>query len=579
MPRYPFTPELLDALPEELAELYRNLEDTLLNEICSRLNLADQLNEVTVQGIRALRSHGISLKDIENAIQKTTNIGQDDLNKLFDDVVDRNQKYYSRMVDLAGVTAPQTLVSASDVDAIRRQTLDTFKSLTSSMAFLVDNGRTMLAPARAYQWALDNAVLQIQSGAIQYNQAIRSATKQLADSGIKVATYESGHRDQIDVAVRRAVMTGVSQLCDKYSDQSAEYLGTRYFEISAHIGARDKPGKNPWSPHILWQGKVYYLSNIGERDPLEKYPDMVQSTGYGYVDGLSGANCRHKKYPWIEGVSERTYTDDHLKHIDDGHDVDFEGKHYTAYEATQKQRQIERTVRKLKREQTAYKAAGLVEDEQAVAVRIHRLNAEYKAFSEAAGLPMQRERMRVLYESSTPAQAAVPKVFPTTSQNYADVTAQWKETATPGSHTVQDLHEYTVKGVTYRVDGHNVVLDYSPHEKEIAELLEREFGGEIYMVPRVNDPQGVSTPDYLFRGSRFDLKSLKSGGKNVFYNVVAKKSAQADNFIFDLTDCPLNDKEITRQTELLFSSIHTKFIDTIVLLRNGEIIKILKRNK
>lgn len=395
MPRYPFTPELLDAFPEELAELYRNLEDTLLNEICSRLNLTDQLNEVTVQDIRALRSHGISLKDIENAIQKTTNIGQDDLNKLFDDVVERNQKYYSRMVDLAGVTAPQTLVSDSDVDAIRRQTLDTFKNLTSSMAFLVDNGRTMLAPASAYQWALDNAVLQVQSGAINYNQAIRSAVKQLADSGIKVATYESGHRDQIDVAVRRAVMTGVSQLCDKYSDQSAEYLGTRYFEISAHIGARDKPGKNPWSPHILWQGKVYYLSNIGERDPLEKYPDMVQSTGYGYVDGLSGANCRHKKYPWIEGVSERTYTDDQLKHIDDGHNVTFEGKHYTAYEATQKQRQIERTIRKLKREQTAYKAAGLVEDEQAVAVRIRRLNAEYKAFSEAAGLPMQRERINV----------------------------------------------------------------------------------------------------------------------------------------------------------------------------------------
>jgi hypothetical protein len=204
---------------------------------------------------------------------------------------------------------------------------------------------------------------------------------------------------------------------------------------------------------------------------------------------------------------------------------------------------------------------------------------EYKAFSNAAGLPLQRERMRVLYASSAPAQVAVPKASPASSRNYIDVTAQWKETATPGSHTVQDLHEYTAKGVTYQVDGHNVVLDYSPHEKETAELLEREFGGEIYMVPRVNEPQGVSTPNYLFRGARFDLKSLKSGGKNVFYNVVAKKSAQAENFIFDLTDCPLDDKEINRQTELLFSSTHTKFIDTIVLLKNGEIIKVLKRNK
>ena len=99
----------------------------------------------------------------------------------------------------------------------------------------------------------------------------------------------------------------------------------------------------------------------------------------------------------MEGVSERTYTDEQLAHIDDGHDVTFEGKHYTAYEATQKQRQIERTVRKLKREQTAYEAAGLAEEERAVTVRIRRLTAEYKAFSEAAGLPLQRERMKVVY--------------------------------------------------------------------------------------------------------------------------------------------------------------------------------------
>lgn len=569
--KYPFSPEVLDALPEELAELYRSLETTLLDEICSRLNLAEQLNEVTVQDIKVLRSHGISLAEIEKAIQRTSNISKRELDKLLNDVVERNQQYYREVMDLAGVTAPETLVSAADIAAIMAQAQREIGNLTRSMGFLVDNGRTMLDPARAYQWALDNAEMQVMSGAISYNQAIRSAVKQLADSGIKIVDYESGHRDHIDVAARRAVMTGVSQLCAKYTEQSAEYLETPYFEVSAHIGARDTGVL--WQNHKSWQGKVY-STRAGDI-----YPDIYEVCGLGLVDGLEGANCRHIRHVWVEGVSERTYTDEELAHIDDGHDVTYQGKHYTAYEATQKQRQIERTVRKLKREQAAYKASGLEEDAQAVTARIRRLNKEYKAFSEAAGLPLQRERMRVLYKSSTPAQAVVPKVFPTTSQNYADVTAQWKETATPGSHTVQDLHEYTVKGVTYKVDGHNVVLDYSPHEKEIAELLEREFGGEIYMVPRVNDPQGVSTPDYLFRGSRFDLKSLKSGGKNVFYNVVAKKSAQADNFIFDLTDCPLNDKEITRQTELLFSSTHTKFIDTIVLLRNGEIIKILKRNK
>ena len=90
--RYPFTPELLDALPEEMAELYRSLEATLLDEICSRLKLAGELNEVTVQDIRALRSHGISLEEIEKAIQRTANISQRDLKKLLDDVLPRGHR-------------------------------------------------------------------------------------------------------------------------------------------------------------------------------------------------------------------------------------------------------------------------------------------------------------------------------------------------------------------------------------------------------------------------------------------------------------------------------------------------------
>ena len=395
--KYPFQPKILDALPEELAELFRGLEDTLLDEICSRLALKDQLNEVTVQAIRALRSHGIDTKDIKKAIQKTSGLSEKKLNELLDDVIARNQKYYTEVIDLAGLTQPETLVDAATIDAIRRQTLDEFHNITQSMGFLVDKGRTMLPPARAYQWSLDSAVMQIQSGAISYNQAIKSAIQQLAGGGLKVVNYESGHVDQIDVAARRAVMTGVNQICDQYTNQSAEYLETRYFEISAHSGARDKPGPSPWSSHKDWQGKVYYQSESGEPDPLGLYDDLVETTGYGYVDGLTGANCRHHKYPFVPGVSERTYTDEQLEHIDDGLGCTFEGKTYTAYEATQEQRKVERTIRKLKREKAAYSATGLTDEEQAVNIKLRRLNAKYKAFSKAAGLPEQRERMKVLY--------------------------------------------------------------------------------------------------------------------------------------------------------------------------------------
>lgn len=391
--KYPFQPEILDAMPEELAELYRGLEDTLLMEICSRLKLRDELNEVTVQDIKALRAHGIDLKEIKKAIQKATGISEQKLNKLLDDVVERNQQYYTNVIDLAHITQPETLVSIEDTLAIYQQTKRELRNITQSMGFLVDAGRTMLPPAKAYQWALDNAVMQVQSGAINYKQAIKTAVKQLADSGLKIVDYESGHRDQIDVAARRAVMTGVSQICAKYTEQSAEYLETPYFEVSAHSGARDKLGPSPWSSHKEWQGKVYSIRTG------DIYPSIYDVCGLGAVDGLEGANCRHRRYPWVEGVSERTYTDEQLQHIDDGLGCEYDGKKYTAYEATQMQRRIERTIRKLTREKAAYKAAGLHENETAVNIRLRRLNAKYKAFSAAAGLPEQRERMKVLYEN------------------------------------------------------------------------------------------------------------------------------------------------------------------------------------
>ena len=576
---YPFSPAILDALPEELAELFRALEITLLEEICSRLKAADELNEVTVQDIRALRSHGIDIKEIKAAIRKATGISETKLNKLLDDVIERNQKYYTDLIDLAHITQPETLVDAAEVAAIKTQTLDTFHNLTASMGFLVDAGRTMLPPAKAYQWALDSAVLQVQSGAINYNQAIKTVVRELSDSGLKVVDYESGHRDHVDVAVRRAVMTGVSQICAKYTEQSAEYLDTPYFEVSAHIGARDKPGPSPWSSHKDWQGRVYSV-RAGDI-----YPSIYEVCGLGAVDGLEGANCRHKRFPWVEGVSERTYTDAQLEHIDDGHGCTFDGKDYTAYEATQMQRRIERTVRKLKREKAAYKAAGLHEDETAVNIRLRRLNAKYKAFSAEAGLPEQPERMKVLhtkpdpYEPPTNRLITQPKTGGFSDSRYIDVTELWRKDATPNSHTVQGLRSFTRNGATYTVDGHNIVLDYSPHEKEIAELLEKEFGGELYMVPRVNNPQGISTPDYLFRGKGYDLKALsKEAGENTIINRIKKARKQSKNFILDLTNAKkITDSVLKSQIQRIYEDKETAFVDTIIVIRNGNIVVVVKK--
>lgn len=390
--KYPFQPERLDALPEELAELFRGLELTLIDEICSRLRIKDQLNEVTVQDIRALRALGNDLDGIKKAISETADIGGEKLNKLLDDVVERNQKYYTEVITAADVTAPVSLLSVEDTLAIYEQTRQEMRNITRSMGFLVDNGRTMLPPAKAYQWALDSAVVQMQSGAFSYPQAVERAVKQLAGSGIKTVDYEHNSRvTQVDVAVRRAVRTGVNQLCNKYTKQSAEWLETPYFEVSAHSGARDIDGPMGWENHKRWQGRVY---SVREGDI---YPSIYTQCGLDYVDGLEGANCNHRRFVWVEGISERTYTDEQLEHIDDGLDCEFDGRHYSAYQATQMQRRLENSIRKQKRLVQGYKSTGLTEQYKAANARLRRLNKKYRDFSGAAGLSLKKERLKAIY--------------------------------------------------------------------------------------------------------------------------------------------------------------------------------------
>ena len=253
--RYPFDPAVLEAMPEKLAELYRELEVTLLEEISAQLVNAGKSNTVTIQQIQALRSHGIPLDEIRNAIRKTTKVSSTELNKMFEEVIGRNQEYYTKVISLADITVPETLVDAATIAAVIKQTSDEISNINRSMGFLVDAGRTLLPPAKAYQWALDNATMQIASGAVSYNKAIANATRQLADSGLKVVDYESGHRDHVDVAVRRAVMTGINQLNRQYDEKAMQILGTDLVEVSAHSGARDTG--DGFENHKSWQGKVY----------------------------------------------------------------------------------------------------------------------------------------------------------------------------------------------------------------------------------------------------------------------------------------------------------------------------------
>lgn len=324
---------MLDALPEKLAELYRELEDTLLYEICSRLKISGKLNEVTVQSIRELRSHGIDIKEIKKAISETAEISEKELDKLIDDVLKRNEQYFDEVITLADVTKPPAYIDKSDIDAVIKQTHDEISNITRSMGFYVRQGgrKVLLDGGEAYQWALDNAVMQIQSGTISYEQAISSAVKQLADSGLKTVKYESGHVDSVDIAVRRAVLTGVNQLNAKYNEQAMQYLDTDLVEVSAHIGARNI-GVGP-ANHESWQGKVYRWKEKSEKntDSTEPSPNIttIQSaeTNGGEAIVTTVGKIDIEKYKVISDeiqTDEVIITDERIKHIKERHPNDYE---------------------------------------------------------------------------------------------------------------------------------------------------------------------------------------------------------------------------------------------------------------
>ena len=158
------------------------------------------------------------------------------------------------------------------------------------------------------------------------------------------------------------------------------------------------------------------------------------------------------------------------------------------------------------------------------------------------------------------------------------MTAEYLSSATPNSHMVRDLRTYAVNGAVYIVDGHNVVLDYSSHEKEIAELLERELGGEIFMVPRVNSPEGISTPDYLFRGEAYDLKTLgPDAGENTIFNRIKKARRQAKNFVVDVSQANFEEAAIVEQIKKIYKMKETLFVDKVIFINREKIIKVVKR--
>ena len=370
------SPEFLAALPESVVALFLQVEEDLLEDIARRTAKMDGITDTAKW--QAWRYEQVKLFS-SNALQtlaQATGKSKEELVQLFREAALETLAADNDIYTAAGLTVPETL-SPTLQNILQSGYLQTGQMMEN---FTATTANTV---TRQFENALDRAWLQINTGGFSYQQAIRKAIQTLAQDGLSAIVYPSGHRDTIETAVRRAVLTGVNQTAAKLQIARMEEMGCEFVEVTAHPGARPS--------HAVWQGKVFHIGGAVTVDGVY-YPDFVTATGYGTGAGLGGWNCRHNFFPFFPGLSKRAYTDEMLAQLD-AKEISYQGKDYTRYEASQMQRTLERKIRKAKREYLSLDAAG--QDTAESAVKLRRAREELKTFVKETGLRQDNFREQV----------------------------------------------------------------------------------------------------------------------------------------------------------------------------------------
>lgn len=393
-----------------------------------------------------------------------------------------------------------------------------------------------------YRKAIFNAQVYANSGAGTYEKAVDMATKDMLSRGLNCVMYANGARhtlaDYADMAIRTA---------SKRAYLQGEGEKRQEWGVTTVIMA--KRG-NPCPKCLPFVGKVLIddVWSGGRSDGVDpetgkKYPLM----SYAISQGLYHPRCKDSHTTYFPGVStaDDTWTKEELEAVG------------LQNQQESRQQYAERQVEKYGR-LAEYSLDW--ENKQIYG----RKAAEWKGVRVGTGNE---------YGSDYSEQKRKEKILEIPNE----ITEEWTKKVETGK--IVDLGEYSVGETVYKVDGKKIVLDYSEHERNVAENIAQLYGKSVQMVPRVTYPQGISTPDFQIDGIGWDLKTVSTAGKNVLYNAVKKKKHQASCLIFDISECPLELDEIKKQVNNLFKSTHLTFIDRIGLYKDGQMIGVYERNK
>lgn len=370
-------PSTLDRMPDAFVALWQGVEDEILKDIARRIAKTGTLTETAnwqlwrYQQTEALRSDVVKL--LAKYSGKSDTAIRQLLLQAATEAMEREDAIYYHY-GLEPTPFEESAALNNLLDAGARQTAGTWKNLTATTANTVTG---------QFERTLDAAWAKVSTGAFDYKTAVKQAVDSLAD-GMKFVTYPTGHTDTLEVAARRAVLTGVNQTGAKLQVARADEMGVEFFETTAHGGARPS--------HAEWQGRQFHRG--GAVDYMGRhYPDFEAATGYGTGAGLCGWNCRHTFFAiFPELGAPPAWTRDQLEELN-ARNIEYNGKLYTRYEINQMQRARERNVRRWKKRYLAETAAGV--DTIDSAVRLKAARQSLAEFAKATGGRVDSARVSV----------------------------------------------------------------------------------------------------------------------------------------------------------------------------------------
>lgn len=540
-----------------ILSIYSKIELELIEKIAKHFNLNEEFINSDYWYFEKLKELGGLNNETLKLLEEYTGKTRQELLKAMKDI-----GISSIPVDQLNIATqknallnPETIINSTNIQNIIQYSYDEIEK-----SFLNLNKTIQEQVRQTYTDIITETYIKTNAGVCSYQEAILDSLDKLGDKGISILTYQNknGLIKNYDVVgtVRRDLLVATRGLAGKVNEEVIKESGNHIVRVTNHFGARTGDGGEDYTNHAWWQEKQFFCWNYDGKATEEekKLPDFMEHCNYGDVQGIVGINCKHLFTVWYGSTKKEDlgFTYDENKE---------------QYEKTQQQRYLENGVRKWKRKQVIAKK---VQDEDGY----NKASLKTKEWQDRLNKFTKENDLK---EDYTRQHVKGYKPVSTEEKQYIDITEEIIKKDKQNFKLIEQQYYIDENGNQYNVDGKYILLEPTEREKEVANMLGELYGGNIKIIPRINEPKGIKTPDYIVKNKRYDLKQIKGNGKYVIQGNLKGKQKQADNFIIDITKSEINIEEAIKQIENIYSSKHFLWLDRIVLLKGKELLKIYKR--